>query len=243
MKPQSVHINCDMAESFGNFRTGDDLTILPFVDAVNIACGFHGGDPLTIRNVIAQALKLEKQIGAHPSYPDLVGFGRRFMEMSNEELSASIFYQICAIKSMTESLGGILHHIKPHGALYNTAVKDKNIAAIIVKTINEIDHKLNLVAPEYSEMSIAAKEVGITVIHEAFADRRYNHDGTLASRSSSRAVIDSPEQVFSQFQLLMESKAETIDGIIINVNSDTICLHGDHPKALKSLVLIRKHFI
>ena len=231
-----------MAESFGHFQIGDDFAVLPYVDAVNIACGFHGGDSLTIKNMISQSINADKLIGAHPSYPDLAGFGRRYMEMSSEELSASLFYQICAIKCMTECLGGKLHHVKLHGALYNAAVKDKSIADNFIKTIIEIDSKLKVFAPEHSEMCVAAKNAGINVWHEAFADRRYNMDGTLASRKSSASIIETPELVLRQFELLIGGKAETIDGTIIDVNADTICLHGDHPAALRSLVLIRKHF-
>lgn len=231
-----------MAESFGHFRTGDDYAILPFVDAVNIACGFHGGDPLTIKNVVIHALGLGKQIGAHPSYPDLVGFGRRFIEMTNEELSACLFYQICALKSITESLGGKLQHVKPHGALYNMAVKDPNTADVIINTIYKIDNKLKLIAPAVSQMSILAKKVGLDVLSEGFADRRYNKDGSLASRAIQGAVIESPELVLRQFQLLTKAKAETHDGMIIDIEADTICLHGDHPDVINSLQLIKKYF-
>ncbi|MBK8515687.1 MAG: LamB/YcsF family protein [Saprospiraceae bacterium] len=235
----NIHLNCDMAESYGSFHTGDDSNILPFVDAVNLACGFHAGDPLTLQSTIKAAVISGKQIGAHPSYPDLVGFGRRYMDISNEELFAGVLYQVCALKAMTESLGGKLHHVKPHGALYNLAARDSKIASIIVEVIKLIDKNLLLFAPFNSQMSNIAEMHGIKVMAEAFADRRYNQDGTLAPRNIAGAIIDTPEIVARHVQLLVNGKAETIEGDLIEIVSDTICLHGDHPNVVKSLKLIR----
>jgi 5-oxoprolinase (ATP-hydrolysing) subunit A len=234
-----LHINCDMAESYGNLRCGNDKEILSHVDAVNIACGFHGGDPVTILETIKSAFYLKKQIGAHPSYPDLVGFGRRYMEMSDHELFASMLYQIGAVKAMCESIGAKLNHVKPHGALYNAGFLYQNIAEVIVDAVNSIDAHLEIYAQENSMLEKKAKHAGVKVIYEGFADRRYNDDGTLAPRQMKGAVITSPEVVKDHVLMLQEGKAMTITGNVISVKVDTICLHGDHPEVVESLILIR----
>ena len=237
-----VHINCDMAESYGNLKAGNDEAILPLVDAVNIACGFHGGDPLTIETTINAALGLGIQVGAHPSYPDLSGFGRRYMEMSGEELAACIRYQICAVKAITESLGGQLHHVKAHGALYNTAAKSKREAEIIVNTVYSIDPNLKIFAPFGSEMAYAASNIGISMMFESFADRSYDSEGFLVHRNIDGAVIKNPKKVLSQVANILNGHLETIDGNMISINSETICVHGDHAAIVDSLLLIRKNF-
>lgn len=234
-----LHINCDMGESYGNLKAGNDDAILPFVDAVNIACGFHGGDPLTIVNTVKAAIGLGIQVGAHPSYPDLSGFGRRYMEMSDEELSACIRYQICAVKAITESLGGRLHHVKVHGALYNTAAKSKKEAEIISKTIYSIDSNLKIFAPYGSEMAGSASKTGLDVMFESFADRRYDSAGFLVNRNMVGAVIENPQDVLAQVSNILDGHVETIDGVKIPVYSDTICVHGDHSSVVDSLKLIR----
>lgn len=238
---KGLHINCDMAESYGNLTCGNDIDIMPFVDAVNIACGFHGGDPLTILDTITQAHKFNRQIGAHPSYPDLVGFGRRYIEMTSSELHAALLYQIGAVKALTETIGGKLYHVKPHGALYNTAFLNQNVASIIVDVVKAIDAGLIIFAQEHSLLEKTANKSGLKVMYEGFADRKYNDDGTLAPRHLPGAVISSPAEVKEQTFLLQEGKAMTISGKIIKVAADTICLHGDHPEVIKSLTLIRNY--
>ena len=237
-----VHINCDMAESYGNLKVGNDKAILPLVDAVNIACGFHGGDPLTIEATIYAAIGLGIEVGAHPSYPDLSGFGRRHMEMSAQELSACLRYQICAIKSITESLGGKLNHVKAHGALYNTAAKNKREAEIIVNTVYSIDPHLKIFAPYGSEMAKAASSKGMAVMFESFADRSYDSDGFLVSRSIDGSVISDPKNVLTQVSNILNGHLKSMDGNMIPMHSDTICVHGDHATVVESLILIRKTF-
>ena len=237
-----VHINCDMAESYGNLKVGNDKAILPLVDAVNIACGFHGGDPLTIEATIYAAIGLGIEVGAHPSYPDLSGFGRRHMEMSAQDLSACLRYQICAIKSITESLGGKLNHVKAHGALYNTGVKNKREAEIIVNTVYSIDSHLKIFAPYGSEMAKAASSKGMAVMFESFADRSYDSDGFLVSRSIDGSVISDPKNVWTQVSNILNGHLKSMDGNMIPIHSDTICVHGDHATVVESLILIRKTF-
>lgn len=238
-----LHINCDMAESYGNLVVGNDMAILPLVDSVNIACGFHGGDPLTIENVIRRALALGKQVGAHPSFPDLQGFGRRFMALSDEELSAGLRYQICVIQSITESLGGQLQYVKPHGALYNTAAHDQRHAKILVETLASINPKLKLMAPHDSAMDKEASLRGIEVLLESFGDRRYNDDGSLVSRSLPGALITEVDGVISQIHDLVKGRVQTITGNYIERVSHSICIHGDNPIAYDALYALRKQEI
>ncbi|MFZ1750368.1 MAG: 5-oxoprolinase subunit PxpA [Saprospiraceae bacterium] len=236
-----LHINCDMAESYGNLKTGNDEAIMPMVDAVNIACGFHGGDPLTIQSTISQAIRLGKEIGAHPSYPDLQGFGRRNMDLSDNELEACLRYQISAIKCMTESLGSTLNHVKVHGALYNFASANSNAANIIAKVVASIDKNLVLYAPYNSAMALAAVDAGLMVKYESFADRRYDDEGQLAKRNLPLAIIGNPIDVLSQTRLLLKDQALTLNIKMIPMKSDTICVHGDHPNVLENLRIIREN--
>jgi UPF0271 protein len=236
-----MYINCDVAESYGNFKIGDDPNIIPYVDACNIACGFHGGDPLTIWNTINLAINHQKLIGAHPSYPDLQGFGRRNMQMNERELYASMMYQIGAVKSMTEVQGGKLHHVKPHGALYNFAAVDTKTANVIAQAINDIDHSLLVLTQLGSALHTAADGLGLQVHGELFADRRYEVSGQLASRDNELGVIKSAEDIFRHYQQLVNGFALTIDGSLIPAQGNTICIHGDHPQALEALRLIKNH--
>lgn len=233
-----LHLNCDLAESYGNLKAGDDNSILPFVDAVNIACGFHGGDPLTIESTIRAAIALGKQIGAHPSYPDLSGFGRRRMEMSSTELSSCLRYQICAVKGITESLGGHLSHVKVHGALYNTACKDRDTAAVIADTIASISADLMLMAPFESEMHLAASQAGLKTMFECFGDRLYDDDLNLVSREVPGAILQGSNDVLNQVQSLFQGYIITVSGQARKILCDTICVHGDHPDVVSSLRLI-----
>jgi UPF0271 protein len=235
-----MHINCDMAESYGNLVAGNDMAILPLVDSVNVACGFHGGDPLTIERVIIRALELGKQVGAHPSFPDLQGFGRRFMQLSDEELAANLRYQISAVKSMTESLGGALLYVKPHGALYNVAAHDKRHAAIIVRMIQSMDSGLKLMAPYGSAMAAEASEQGVGVIFESFGDRQYNEDGSLVSRNMPASLLTDVAGIVRQINQLREGRVKAVTGQYISIISESICIHGDNPVALEALQELRK---
>jgi len=237
-----VNINCDIAESYGNLKIGQDKKVLSYVDAVNIACGFHGGDPLTIVSTVKHAVKQNKYIGAHPSYPDLSGFGRRYMEMSDEELSACLRYQICAVKSITESFGGKLFHVKVHGALYNIAAKNKREAEIITTTIYSIDPNLKIFAPFGSEMADSATNIGLHVIYETFADRRYDSTGQLTNRNAQGSVITDPNLVLLQVSNILNGYVETTEGNQLPIISDTICVHGDHTAVIESLKLIRQNY-
>ncbi|HBZ26537.1 MAG: lactam utilization protein LamB [Bacteroidetes bacterium RIFOXYA12_FULL_40_10] len=227
-----IDINCDMGESYGEIIIGNDSAIMPFISSANIACGFHGGDPLTIEKTICLALKYGVSVGAHPSYNDLKGFGRRPMHLSKAELRSAILYQVGALKSMTETLGGVLNHVKPHGALYNSASSNYEMSRVIAETIKEIDPSLKLVCLSQSKMIDAAHDVGLPYISEAFADRAYNDDGSLVSRDIPGAVITNEDKVVERVLLMItEGVVETINGKVISIQADTICIHGDNEQA------------
>ncbi|MBK9254004.1 MAG: LamB/YcsF family protein [Saprospiraceae bacterium] len=240
---KSLHINCDMGESFGNYNIGNDEVIMPYVDACNIACGFHAGDPVVIEKTIKLALKYDKEIGAHPSYPDLHGFGRRKMKIPKDELKSIIKYQICAIKAITESMGGILSHVKAHGALYNCASVNENEASAIVETVLEIDTGLILYAPYRSAMEKVALNKGLKTKRESFADRTYTPDGKLTARSENNSIINDPYIAWQQVQMLLNGRVKCIGNATIPMHTDTICFHSDHPETIEILEFVRSTYL
>lgn len=237
----TIDLNCDMGESFGNYKIGNDDLIFPYITSCNVACGFHGGDPFHIENTIKKAIQYGVQVGGHPSYPDLQGFGRRKMSVPAVELKAIIKYQIAAIKGITESHNGKMTYVKPHGALYNTAASDEKEASIIIQAIQEIDENIAIMGLAGSTNELLAKEMGIRFIAEAFADRRYTADGRLMSRSKVGAVLHKPEDTASQVLSMVKQKTVTADdGSIIPLKPQTICIHGDNPKVVDILKAIHQ---
>ena len=220
----TIDINCDMGESYGNFKIGNDDAIFPHITSCNIACGFHGGDPLHMDQTIKKALAHGVRIGAHPSYPDLAGFGRRKMDLSKEELYALIKYQVAAMKGMVESLGGQLAYVKPHGALYNTAASSISVTKTIIAAIQSIDKKLFLMGLAGSIMEQIGRMKKIPFIAEAFADRRYTDEGKLLSRKEEGAVIHEPfksaEQVIS---IIKDQQVISNTGNFVPVQAQSIC--------------------
>lgn len=234
-----MDINCDMGESYGHFKIGQDEALFPYISSCSIACGFHGGDPLTIQKTIQSALKHNIRIGAHPSYPDLVGFGRRNMHLSYEELKSNMLYQISALKGMVESLGGTLAYVKPHGALYNKMAFNKSEAIPVLEAIQQFDSNLALMGLASSPLEKWSAEKSIPFIAEAFADRRYHSDGRLLSRSTPNAVISNVTEVVQQVhQLLKKKPIETSNGDI-TIHAQSICIHGDNPMALEILKALK----
>lgn len=222
-----LDLNCDLGEFYGMYDERRDSKIMPFISSCNIACGFHSGDPVTIAKTIQLAMKNEVAIGAHPSYPDLQGFGRRIMNLSAEELEACVLYQVSALKGMTESLGGKLHHVKPHGALYNHGSKDEATAVGIVKAIVQIQKDMLIYAPANSVLSEVAEDAGLQVRSEVFADRRYEDDLSLRSRSLEGAVLDDKKEVLEQMRSFLEGSVETYSGLELPITAETVCLHSD----------------
>ncbi len=238
---KKIDLNCDLGESYGRFKIGNDEGIMPYITSCNIACGFHSGDPLTIVKTINLAAKYGVQIGAHPSYPDLQGFGRRPMNMSNEELEACVKYQIAALKSLSESLGQRLKHVKPHGALYNAAAKDLSIARVLISAVKDLDAGLVFVGPAMNEMSAFAASLDVKYASEVFADRRYNDDLTLVNRSHAEAMIINPDDAKKQvLDMCVRNEVTTLSGQQKKIVADTICLHGDQPDAVLFTTTLRQ---
>ncbi|WP_395377048.1 LamB/YcsF family protein [Marinicella sp. W31] len=227
-----IDINCDLGESFGRYTVGHDAEVMPYISSCNIACGFHAGDPVVMTRTIELALQHNVSIGAHPSYPDLQGFGRRSMQIPTSELADMLVYQIGALKAMVEAQGGRLHHVKPHGALYNDAVRDPEIALSIAHSIRKVDSDLVFLGLAQSTMCAAAESADIAFAHEAFMDRAYQADGSLLPRSKPGAVIKDLDQVIQRvLWLAQEHYTLSAEGERVSVQCDSICLHGDHPQA------------
>ena len=225
-----VDINCDMGE--GGTVSGGDEAVMPFITSANIACGFHAGDPLTMEKTIRSAITHNVAIGAHPGYPDREGFGRRKMAMKGDELRSMILYQAAALKGMTEAAGTRMVHVKPHGALYNSAATDFELSLIIARAVKELDSSLVLVGLSGSQIIRAARETGIACASEVFADRQYNDDGTLVSRDLPGAVIhDTALMIQRVIRMITEKTVVTVSGKIIPVEADTVCIHGDNESA------------
>jgi len=234
-----IDINCDMGESIGSNIVGNDVAIFPYITSCNIACGFHGGDPYHIQKTIDMALEYGVRIGAHPSYPDLEGFGRRKMEIKRSILKSILKYQISAVKGMVESAGGKLSYVKPHGALYNTAAMSVDETQTIIEAISEIDNNIALMGLANSVMMSETEKSTISFIAEAFADRRYSSNGQLKSRNEGNSVIHNPDEALQQVvSLWLENQINTDDGIQLNIKADSICVHGDNPQAVEILKAI-----
>jgi UPF0271 protein len=231
MTIRSIDLNCDMGESFGAWTMGQDAGVLEHVSSANIACGFHAGDPVTMRRTVAAAVARGVAVGAHPSLPDLAGFGRREMRVSADETYALTLYQIGALAAMARAAGTRLRHVKPHGALYNMAAKDRVLADAIAGAVRDFDADLILVGLAGSELPRAGEQAGLTVAHEAFADRRYESDGTLMARGKDGAVIDDVDAAVAQaISIAMRGEAESPKDVL-RIRADTICVHGDRPDA------------
>jgi 5-oxoprolinase (ATP-hydrolysing) subunit A len=228
-----IDLNCDLGESFGTYTIGQDEEMMKFVSSVNVACGFHAGDPLVMKQTVTNALNHNLKIGAHPGLPDLQGFGRRMIHVTPEEAYALVQYQIGALLAFVKAQGGMLSHVKPHGALYNMAAKDSGLATSIAEAVYDLDPGLTLFGLSQSELTKAGEEIGLRVAHEVFADRTYQSDGSLTPRSLPNAVLHDENEVEKQV-LRMVEKQEVVstDGEVLSIKADTICLHGDNTAAL-----------
>ncbi|REH94867.1 LamB/YcsF family protein [Staphylococcus felis] len=236
-----VDLNCDLGESFGNYKIGNDDAIIPLITSANIACGFHAGD----ENVIAQTVKLAKEngvaIGAHPGFNDLQGFGRRNLDMSPHEIYNMVVYQIGALKAFCDIQNVKMNHVKPHGALYQMGARDPKIAQAIAQAVKDVDSKIVLVGLSHSILIDEAKKLGLKTASEVFADRRYEKDGQLVSRKKEGAVIEDTDEAIAQVvRMVTENKVTAISGEDIDISADTICVHGDGAHALEFVEQIRK---
>jgi 5-oxoprolinase (ATP-hydrolysing) subunit A len=230
----AIDLNCDMGESFGAWQMGSDAALMDYVSSVNIACGFHAGDPTVIRKTVETAIAKGVKIGAHPSFPDLQGFGRRAMKMSAAEIFDLVLYQISAVKGICEAFGAKLHHVKPHGALYNQAAKDAGLSAAIAEAVQKTDENLIFYGLSGSFLISEAGKIGLRTASEVFADRTYRPDGTLTPRTEANALIhDSKQAVAQVLQMVLEQKVTALNGEKVTLKAETICLHGDGAEALE----------
>ena len=229
----SIDLNCDLGESFGAYTIGMDAEILPYVTSANIACGFHAGDPSVMQKSVLLCKKYGVQVGAHPGLPDLQGFGRRRMAISPAESEADVMYQIGALKAFCDAAGVPLHHVKPHGALYNMAARDPVLAAAICRAVQAAAPGAVLLALSGSEMVKAAQAIGLPVANEVFADRGYRPDGSLVPRGTPGAMIEDEDEAIARvIRMVTEGKVTANDGTDIAIQADSVCVHGDGPKAL-----------
>ena len=240
----NIKLNCDMGEGFGAYSMGLDEKIMPYIDMANLACGFHASDPVTMHKSIKLCKEHDIQIGCHPSYPDLVGFGRREMNCSAEEIVAFILYQLGALTALCKSYDLKVQYLKPHGALYNSMMKDENIFKAIAKAIAKFDTNIKLMIlssaknDEYAEI---ASKYRINLLYEVFADRAYTNEGSLVSRSEPNAVISNSEEVIKRMKQLSKKGAiKSIEGKKLKLQADTLCVHGDNKAALKLIKSLHK---
>ena len=228
-----IDLNCDMGESFYEKKVGNDEAIMPYITSCNVACGFHGGDPKTIIKTVELAIKNNVKVGAHPSLYDLEGFGRRRMKINEEELISLLIYQISSLYGITKYLGTNLHHVKVHGALYNMASEDDQIARLIVNTVSEIDPNLKIYGPSMLKWKIIAEEGGLEYVSEVFSDRNYNDDLTLVDRKNQNAIINNKDLgVEHVMRMVNENKVKTINGNYKEIKAQTVCIHGDQKHAV-----------
>ena len=242
MPSKFIDLNCDMGESYGRWTLGADEEIMPFITSANVACGFHGGDPHVMRKTVALAVRHSVAIGSHPSLPDLMGFGRRVMDVSGREVKDYICYQTGALREFVRAAGSDLQHIKPHGILYNMMEKDESLAeAAGEATLESGGRQLILMTMASGKYDRTCRKMGVRVASEGFADRAYNVDCTLVSRKIAGSLITDPQRAAAQaVKMAMEGKVRTIDGVEVDISVQTICCHGDTPGAEKIVRTVRE---
>jgi len=240
----AIRLNCDMGESFGIWKMGNDEEIMPFIDMANLACGFHASDSITMNRSVVLAKKYNVIIGAHPSYQDLVGFGRRSMLCSLEEIKSIILYQLGALSAFCKAQGTAVSYVKPHGALYNDMMRDENIFKAVLNAVSSFDKNIRVMilsGPKNEAYDYTSKLYGIGLIYEVFADRNYNDDGTLVSRMNENAVIEDELEVVDRIKNLKDKGfLYSVNGQKLFLKTDSICVHGDNEKALEFIKLLKK---
>ena len=237
----SIDLNADVGESFGAWRIGRDEELIPLVTSVNVACGFHAGDPLVIESTVRMAATAGVAVGAHPGYPDLQGFGRRELDLASAELEAVVLYQVAALAGIAHAIGTELRHVKAHGALYNQAARDPSIARPIARAVRRVSADLVFVGLAGSAMVAVARDEGLRVAEEAFADRGYRADGSLVPRDQPGALLPGPAETAAQaVSIARDGRVATVDGGWLELRADTICLHGDTPGAPERARAVRQ---
>ena len=244
MENKQIDLNCDMGESFGMWPIGNDKALMNLISSANIACGFHAGDASIMRKTAELALKKYVAIGAHPAFPDLQGFGRRNMQLSPQEVYDICVYQIGAMFGTVRALSGKLHHVKPHGALYNMAAKDPNLAKAIAEATKAIHPDLILYGLSGSHLITEAEKIGLRTASEVFADRTYQNDGNLTPRTQSNAMIEDTKEAVNQVIMMIEKQCViSTDGKEVPLKADTVCIHGDGIHAVAFAVELSKELI
>ncbi len=240
---RAIDLNSDLGESFGAHRIGFDAELFPLISSANVACGFHGGDPRVMERTVAVAAAHGVAVGAHPGFPDLVGFGRREIAATPDEVRTDTLYQIGALDAFCRAAGLRLQHVKAHGALYNRAVKDPSLAGAIAAAVAAYDRGLVFLAQPGTALAAAAEAAGLPLAREGFADRAYNPDGTLVPRSVPGAVITDPEAAAERaLRLVRDGRVATIDGQELELTVDSLCIHSDTPSAVAMAKAIRRRF-
>ena len=235
-----INLNADLGESFGAWRMGNDAALLQVIGSANIACGFHAGDPVVMRETVRLAVANGVSLGAHPAFPDLQGFGRRVMQLSPKELEATILYQVGALQAMAAAEGGRVSHVKPHGALNNMACADEAMATIVARAVKALDRELILLAPAHSALERAGEATGLRVAREVFADRSYQPDGQLTPRSQPGAVLHGAQDCVQHVLRMLDAGGiVTTDGQRLPTAIHSICVHGDGPGAVAAAQAIR----
>jgi UPF0271 protein len=233
---KTIDLNCDMGESYGTYKIGMDADVFPYITSANIACGWHAGDPLIMNRTVRLAVTHQVGAGAHPGFPDRIGFGRRYMRCTAEEIRDYLVYQIGALQAFCSVNGTRLRHVKPHGALYLAAVEEPLVARAVAEAIVSVDSELLFVALAGAKGALMTKmgeELGLKVVYEAFPDRAYTPQGTLAPRSTPGALVTEPEAVIERaLKMALENRVVALDGTEIELNVQTLCVHGDGPTAV-----------
>ncbi len=240
---KKIDLNCDMGESYGAWKMGADAGVMPYISSANIACGFHAGDPATIRKTVRLAVDSGVAVGAHPSLPDLMGFGRRVMRITPQDMYDLVVYQAGAVEAFARAAGAKLHHVKCHGALYNMAAMDEGLSEAMVRAVKDLGSGVILYALSLSRNFEIAKKAGIPVAGEVFGDRGYSDDGTLAPRDRPGGMIEDAEASARQvLGMIEEGYVTSLDGKRVPVAADTLCLHGDQPGAVAFAKNLRRVF-
>lgn len=236
-----IDVNCDLGESFGTYKLGVDEEILQFVTSANIACGFHAGDPGVMHKTVKLALDNGVAIGAHPGLPDLNGFGRRMMDISPQEAYDIVVYQVGALAGFIKAEGATMQHVKPHGALYNMAARNQELALAIAEAVYKVDPELILFGLSGGELVKAGEKIGLKTAHEVFADRTYQSDGSLIPRKLPGAlIIDDVQSTLQVIRMVKEKSVLSQQGSTVKIQADTVCIHGDGAYALEFAAKIRK---
>jgi 5-oxoprolinase (ATP-hydrolysing) subunit A len=240
---KTIDLNCDMGESYGAWKMGADAEVMPYITSANVACGFHAGDPATIRRTVQLAVDRGVAVGAHPSLPDLMGFGRRAMRISPQDMYDLVVYQAGAVEAFARAAGVKLHHVKCHGSLYNMAATDEGLSEAMARAVKDLGSRVILYALSGSKSLEAGKKSGIRVLGEVFADRGYSDDGTLAPRDKPGGmIVDQAASAKQALAMIEQGYVTSLSGKRVAVAADTMCLHGDQPGAVAFAQHLRKTF-